>query len=261
MRAFFTWPTEEDKWRFVDFVILLAFCVYAMQMQLRKIGIELPYVYWVVFIPPATPLAYWLSGKNVTDPDALERYDAYVHEEIMNPIITWIQKWLHVNRYDLLKITIALEFFCYNAAGLILVVSLGVAFSFLLLLSTACIIICLGLYHRSIMRFGGIHNLVAECTSSSYAFEEHGWAKPGAGTLAYCGQRRKIRRVISALVTASLIFEVGHFRNTYPYETLVGVMLQIYLFMMFCACHLADADDLHPRNRNYFGVEEKRTVR
>lgn len=180
-----------------------------------------------------------------------ERYDRWLHNRLFNPFFTWLQKWLHWNRFQIIYGFLA----CMYAAGVMIGLTyVSVAFFDRSIPGIAGLRTMIG---TSVLLFVGMTVLVKEAKrtfqdlkKASERFEETGQSRVSHFLYTKIVQEREARigRNVSATL-ASVFLSLNAWM--YPFlDTRTGCILVVGLFIAWTTlAHLWDVDGVKLEDR------------
>ncbi|KKW29668.1 MAG: hypothetical protein UY72_C0036G0010 [Candidatus Uhrbacteria bacterium GW2011_GWD2_52_7] len=169
--------------------------------------------------------------------------DAWIHKRVMNPVFAWMQRWLHVNRFDLLRYGLVVNVVLPALVMLEAVhdVSIGKSSGIVMILITM-------LYVSDIVS-AGFGNLWSALKNASERFEHGQFTAAEPVLVNFCRGRTQMRKIWT-------IFIYAEFQYTL-YPRYVGehwsseVMYTLMMIGFWLFAHLYDSNDIDPRDRTY----------
>lgn len=180
-----------------------------------------------------------------------KRYDQWLHHRVFNPLFTELQKWFHVNRFQIIYGFLA----CMYAAGVMIsLIYWGVAYFDRSIPDAVELRNMIG---TNVLIFVGVTFWAKEAKQTfqdlkvaSERFEETGESR--VSPLLYAkiikGRKERVRRNVSATVSA-LYLSLNAWVNPFP-DIRAGCILTIGLFLAWATlAHVWDVDGVKPEDR------------
>jgi hypothetical protein len=220
-----------------------------IHLECKRLGILLNDDQAKALAPVVLILGGFLYWYRALDRDRLLAYDQLFHDRVMNPLIESIQAWQHVNRYDMLRYAITIEYGTFQTGTVLwalqcAMVGKWVEFPARTVVGGAFIF----LYRFQFSMLGGLEQMLDECTTASARYEAGTLVGMPLNVKEFCGSRKVARRIVLLLLLMRVL--VGHpeFVNIPVWWAHAFVGDATLLVMLFIG-HIANADDLHPRDR------------
>ena len=231
---------------FVAYEVLVAAIIYR---ECRRFGIVVEDEQTIFFVPLVLVGGGFLSWHRALEPDRIVMYDQFVHGRVMNPIIESIQAWQHVNRYDLLRWGVFVECGMIQTANFLWVaksVILGELMKHPVKLPFAVGFALL--YQSQFMRYGGFNQFLLECSKASDRYEAGTLVSMPLHLAEFCAGRKLLRQIYLVGLLLRVLIGYPDFVNI-PIWWAYVLAGDVGMIAMLFIAHLADADDLHPRDR------------
>lgn len=175
---------------------------------------------------------------------ALEGLDAWLHSRFTNPMFDQIQRWLHVNRFDLFRWGLVVS---VGLAAMLVIRS-----SYLFLVTGKFIeiltVVAVPMYVADIVMYG-FRRIWDDLLEASERYENGQFTRAEPELMTFCQRRVTTRLVWLVFVIVGVEWEL---MPLYPGISSESDFFWItHLICLWLIGHLYDANDIHPRDRTY----------
>ncbi|MCR4312522.1 MAG: hypothetical protein NUV56_04540 [Candidatus Uhrbacteria bacterium] len=169
---------------------------------------------------------------------AIGQADGWLHKNVTDPIFGWMQCWLHVNRFDLLRWGLVANILIAAIIVVCEVCFFMVTRNFGVLISAACIYF----YVFDIIQYG-FRNLWKALTDASERFEQGQFTSANPALVSFCRYRAGMRTLYMLFLPIAISSCL-----TFGW---VSAIYTLHLVCLWLIGHLYDANDIDPRDRTY----------
>jgi hypothetical protein len=189
----------------------------------------------------------------------LSNFDKVISQEIVRPIVAFVQKWLHVNRFELIYQFVLIVFSGLIILPVILIGNLLI-FGFDNLGSVFLSVMTL----RSLYFWKRtIKQELRDWKSLSTRFENHEQLVPSVllrKIVRELRQKRPLANILIIVIASfNIVFVMIYFRELYNWmisDIIEIVSVDVIFFTQWGMMHLLSVDDIEPRNRKTLSVPE-----
>lgn len=203
---------------------------------------------WMLGLYALAIFVAWTSGLAIPEfGQTIIKFDGFLQERVAKPFSHGLQGWLHINKFDLLRVGFVFEYAVIHCA---LAAMLANDMAHRSVLKSTLILGVFLLCQLCFQQVGGLRQVVAECNRCSQKYED-GTLEASPLALAIVCRFQATHRVLmnGPLLINLLFIDAIWWDKADTLQITAKGFGTLMLYTLIVMAHLVTTDNLHPKDR------------